>query len=329
MDIKTVLTAGSLIPTYNNVYNSDDWFIALSARMDSLLRRLHGKREIFDDYVEHTGYNEDPAGTRQNLLEIVDSLFELNCYKYRHLWTLYEATYNPLWNVDGTETIERERTNTGTQTNGKSGDDTLEFMGSEKDEHKGHDYTEKSGTESTERTGNETMEPSGTEKVTRDGSVVESHSGGPTNSRTTFDSAAFLDTDKTVDTGKVATTYGKDGSGSTDPYTETTSYQTRKDTRTYNQVKDTTSFNQRKDDTHFDSSNEKSFTGRKDKTTYNSSDTRTDNLSEVEKTVTKRGGNIGVTMTTQLERDELLFVSEFRAVENIIADVANCISYVW
>lgn len=297
MRIKEVLTAGTLVPSYNNIYNSDDWFLATSSRMDSLLRRLHGNREIFDEYVEVTGTQENPAGTRQNLLEIVDSCFELNCYKYRHLWTLYEAQYNPLWNVDGTEVTERERKNTGTETHKKSGKEITTY----------------SGTEDLTRSGNETWEPSGKEKLSKTGSTVEAHTGGEQNARTTFDSASFLDTDKMTDTKKIGTTYGKDASGNSDPYAEETSFTTRKDTTTYNNVKDS-----------------RSFTNRKDELEYNNTqDQRTDNLTETERITHTRGGNIGVTMTTQLERDEQSFVAGFRLIEDIIADIANSISFVW
>mgnify|MGYP007115351944 CR=1 FL=1 len=319
MRIKDLYTDNNtIIPDSNNAYNSDEWYMYCHAELDNMLRVLHGNRDLFD-YV----------ASRDDAIEQIDALFMINAYKYRHLWDLYTAEYNPLWNVDGTERIERDRHNTGTQGNTKSGDDTLEYLGSQKLERKGKDWLEMSGTEANTRSGNETLEPSGTEKVTRDGSMVESHSGGPTSSRTTFDSATFLDTDKTVDNGKVATTYGKDGSGTTDPYEEITSFTSRKDTTTYNNVKDERSFNQRKDEQNYDSYDTQSFTERKDKTTYNSGETRTDNLNEHEVITHTRGGNIGVTMTTQLEEGEYNWLQLFNFKQSICADIANFISYVW
>ena len=296
MTIKEVLTAGSLIPTYNNVYNSDDWFLHTHARLDSLLSRLEGKREIFEDMLEYTGHNEDPTRTLPGLVGAVDALFELNCYRYRHLWSLYVAEYNPLWNVDGTEKTTRIRKNTGTQENKASGSDSIEYKGSE----------------ATTRSGSESMSPEGAEIRETEGSITEAASGGPTESRTTFDSSTFYGTNKTEDTTKRETTYGKDSGGGSKPYKETTSYDDRTDTKTYNDVKD-----------------ERSFDHREDKTTFGKTDTRTDNLTENETVIHERGGNIGVTMTTQLEEGELNFAFMFRFMDDLVSDIANAISYLW
>ena len=271
MRIKDALAAGSFIPRNNNTYNSDDWYLATVSTM------------------------EDPAGSLPALTGAVDMLMELNCYKYRHLWKLYVAEYNPLWNVDGTEKTTRTRDNSGTQENKLSGSDELEKLGKE----------------TTTRTGNETNSPSGSQTLTKAGSITTANSGGPTSSRTTFDSATFYDTDKTVDTGKQSTTYGEKN-GASDPYTETQSYTGRTDTKTYNNVAD-----------------ELGFSNRSDKTTYGKTDTRTDNLHENEVIIHERGGNIGVTMTTQLEQSEVDFVQMFRLIEEIVADIAGAISYVF
>lgn len=296
MRIKDALAAGSFIPRNNNTYNSDEWYLATVSKLDSFLRRLQGNREIFEDLTAYTGTMEDPAGSLPALTGAVDMLMELNCYKYRHLWKLYIAEYNPLWNVDGTEKTTRTRDNSGTQENKLSGSDELEKLGKEK----------------STRTGNETTAPDGSETMTKAGSITTANSGGPTSSRTTFDSATFYDTDKTVDTGKQATTYGEKN-GASDPYTETKSFSSdRKDTHTYNDVAD-----------------ELSFTNRSDKTTYGKTDTRTDNLHENEVIIHERGGNIGVTMTTQLEQSEVDFVQMFRLIEEIVADIAGAISYVF
>lgn len=323
MKLKEMLTNFNF--PFNNWYNSKEWYLLIRADLPRMLRTWYGNRELFDMYLDKHG-DLTPAGVIE-IKDAIDLTLMANTWKYDHLYEIYTAEYNPIWNYDGTDREERERTNTGQLTNARTGDDTLELLGTEKNEHKGHDYLEKSGTEYTERTGNETLEPSGTEKVTRDGSMVESRSGGPTNSRTTFDSSTFYDTDKTVDTGKTATTYGKDGSGTTDPFTETTSFQTRKDTRTYNQVKDTTGFTLRKDDTQFDSYNERSFTGRKDKTTYNSTTTRTDDLTEHETITRTRGGNQGTTTTQSMMAEELEIATRLKLLNTITLDIVNAICY--
>lgn len=284
--IKDAINTGSIIPTNNNYYNSDDWFINTAQHLDQLLYRTQGRRELFDDLTED----------HEEIKAAVDDLFMFNAYKYRHLWTLYVAEYNPLWNVDGTEKTTRTRDNTGTQEDKLSGTDEFEKLGKEK----------------STRTGNETTAPDGSETMTKAGSITTANSGGPTSGRTTFDSATFYDTDKVADTGKQSTTYGEKN-GASDPYTETKSYSSdRKDTHTYNNVAD-----------------ELAFTNRSDKTTYGKTDTRTDNLHENEIIVHERGGNIGVTMTTQLEESEYNWTMLFKFLNIIVSDIANHIAYMW
>lgn len=323
MKLKEMLTNFNF--PFNNWYNSKEWYLLIRADLPRMLRTWYGNREIFDMFLDKHG-DLTPAGVIE-IKDAIDITLMANTWKYDHLYGIYAAEYNPIWNYDGTDVEERERKNTGTQGSTRSGDDTLEMLGSEKNEKSGNDYTMKTGSESNTRTGNETVEPTGSEKLTRDGSVVESRSGGPTNSRTTFDSAAFLDTDKTVDNGKTATTYGKDGSGATDPYTETTSFTLRKDTKTYNQVKDETSFTNRKDDTTYNSSNTRSFTGRKDKTTYNSATTRTDDLTEHETITRTRGGNQGTTTTQSMMVEELEIATRLKLLNTITLDIVNAICY--
>lgn len=258
--IKDAITAGSIIPTTNHYYNSDDWYVHTAQYLDRLLSSTQGTRELFDEYkAEHT-----------EIVDAVDDLFMFNTYKYRHLWKLYTAEYNPLWNVDGTEKTIRERLNTGTQENKLSGKDSLEYFGSEKDSHTGHD------------------------DVTQTGSVTDTNSGNITSARTTFDSHEFADTDKDTDSRSTTTT-----------------------------------FNSKKDQSNYNSDMTHSFTGRKDETSFGKTDTRTDNLTEHEEVTYIRGGNIGVTMTTQLETDEVNFVNSFHFLQTIVSDIANHISYVW
>lgn len=323
MKLKEMLTNFNF--PFNNWYNSKEWYLLIRADLPRMLRTWYGNRELFDMFLDKHG-DLTPAGEIE-IKDTIDITLMANTWKYDHLYNIYTAEYNPIWNYDGTDKEERERTNTGTQANARSGYDTLEKLGSEKNEHGGNDYLEKTGKEASERSGNETVEPTGSEKLTRDGSVVESHSGGPTNSRTTFDSAAFLDTDKTVDNGKTATTYGKDGSGNTDPYTETTSFTQRKDTKTYNQVKDETSFTNRKDDTHYNSHNTLSFTNRKDKTSYDSTTTRTDDLTEHETVTRTRGGNQGTTTTQSMMAEEIEIATRLKLLNTITLDIVNAICY--
>lgn len=269
MYINDVLDQGSLIPRNNNFYNSDPWYLNTVNVLDKLLKQTQGRREIYDYMIRYnTQKRQDPALTLPDLLDSVDAVLMMNSYKYRHLWDIYEYEYNPGWNVDGTEITTRTRDNTGTQTNALSGTDTLTKSGSEANARSGYD------------------------SITQTGSIKEQNGGNITHSKTTYDSATFLDAEKTAD--------------STD---KTTTYNTKKDQSDYN------------------STDTLSFTNRQDSTAYGKSDTRTDNLHEKEVIEHKRGGNIGVTMTTQLFRDSMDFSQHFKLIEMIAADIANAISY--
>lgn len=330
--IKDIISNGLQIPGNNNLYNSEPWFLFSKNHILKLLKRMYGNRELFDEFIlQDDGYVKSTADILDDVQEYIDDLFTVNTWKYAHLYDIYVAEYNPIWNVDGTEqeTVSRTTKNTGTQENKGSGKDTLEKLGSEKHAKTGHDDLTKTGTEAMTRTGNETDEPTGSEKLQKSGSVTESNSGGVENSRTTFDSATFYGTDKSDDTLKHTTTYGKTGTGTSDPYEETTSFTTRKDTHTYNSVKDESSFVNRKDEQAYNSNDTLSFTGRKDETTYGKTDTRTDNLTENENisTMKVRQGNIGVTSTQKLMNEQINISVAFRFLEWICQDIAMSISY--
>lgn len=232
----------------NSTYNSDDWYLFVKNRIATLLYALHGNRELLPTISD----DADPDTTAQ---EEVDIVLYMNAYKYRHLWKLYTAEYNPLWNVDGTETTTTSRT-----------------------ENLSKDYTDK-------HTGDDTTNLSGTDDTTQTGSIKDENGGNIQDGRTTFDSSVALDTNKTVDTT-----------------TKTTTFNSKKDSTTW---------------------------GRQDKLTFNSTHTIDDDSNNtINETVTHvRGGNIGVTKTTELETDELAFVNSFKFIEGIVADIANFISY--
>lgn len=231
----------------NNNYNSDDWFLFVKNRLPLWIQRTAGGRELFP-WVEHA---EDPTAYAA---ADIDILFEFNSYKYRHLWELYVAKYNPIWNVDGTETETITR-----------------HLESNRDISK-----DNSGTQTTTNTGTVTNEASGEDTLTNGRTVTESG--------TTYDSGTLLTRSQTANSGDDVTEYG------------------RTDTRT----DDTTS--ERTDDLN---------------------ETTDDDVTEEETiTTTKtRGGNIGVTKTTDMEKDELAWAESFKLLEEITADVCNFIAY--
>lgn len=253
----------------DNYFNSDKWFLAFINRIPSILKLMHGRREIFDFIARATDPTHDAA-------EMIDIFLYTHCYKYRHLWKLYTADYNPLWNVEGSETrvIERDvttqdegtRTDTGTVKNNASGTDTT--------------------------TGTNT----GT--VTDAGTDNSSTTYGKTTqqARTTYDSSTAYNTDSSTDSG-------------TDSEQRTTG-----NTRTDNLQSSSGTTYGRQDLRTDDLTSETSNTGEQHERT---TDTFT------------RGGNLGVTKTTDLEQSEVDFVSQFNMVDMIVSDIADSISYIF
>lgn len=289
---KAIEEYGSIIPLNNNFYNSEDWFLNSVNILDRLLTSTQGRRELFA-YLE----------TETDIVNAVDDLFMMNSYKYKHLWDLYTAEYNPLWNVDGIEKTEREQINTGTQTNKLSGKDTLAKLGSESDARTGHDDLTRSGSEADKKTGDDTLVQSG--------SIKDQNGGAVTEARTTFDSAAFLDTDKTSDATDTTTTFNN-----------------KQDKTTFNST-NTKTFTNRKDEQAYNSTSTHSFTNRSDETTYGKEDKRTDNLNEKETITYTRGGNIGTTMSQQMAEAEVKWSTFFKFYQTVVSDIANHISYKW
>ena len=109
-----------------------------------------------------------------------------NREKYKKLYYSMIAEFNPLWNVDGTETTERELRQTGTIEDSKTGSET----------------TERAGDVTTEKTGTETDRKTGTEDTATTGTDATAHTG--TNStltaNTTYDSTTMYDKERTTDT---------------------------------------------------------------------------------------------------------------------------------
>lgn len=120
------------------------------------------RREIFSDTDKIEEIEEE-------VQERTELLFMSNYLKYQHLHDLFTAEYNPIWNVDGTETTTRNLTDNKTSTG--SGSDTV-----------------------THNTTNTT-----THNVTDTATYNTTEGGTSTDGRTTFDASTFYDTDKTIE----------------------------------------------------------------------------------------------------------------------------------
>lgn len=109
------------IPT-DTYYNNDDWYINTSPLIKQILTRLYGKREIQIDeslIIEYRDKIKDKTFISEILVpeinDDIDTLFKINRDKYRHIYDSLNEEYNPLWNVDGSETLTYTKSNTGTQ----------------------------------------------------------------------------------------------------------------------------------------------------------------------------------------------------------------------
>ena len=211
--IKDLFNKGFTLPTLNNFYNSEPWYLFTINILPGILKRYYGNRELFDDIIlDSSGHDRTDTDIIQETKDSVDYLFIMNNWKYKHLYDLYTAEYNPIWNVDGIEkeTITRETKNTGTQTNKGSGDDTLV------------------------KSGNMTDKKTGDDTIVQTGSIKDENGGGVQNARTTFDSGStHYDTDKTTDTGSTTTTFNQKTDKTTYNSTNTTTYNSVQDKTTY------------------------------------------------------------------------------------------------
>ena len=290
---------------FNNFYNSKPWFLLVKADLMRLLRIWYGNREILDRFLNDRGelvYTED-------LVDAIDLTLMSYTWKYDHLYSIYEAKYNPIWNYEGTETRELRREDedrhTGTDETAASGTDTTTRTGNITNTKTGNDTFAKAGSETHGKTG--------TESIVQSGSIKDQNAGGIQNARTTFDSAVALDTDKTTDSSNTTTTYNNKTDATTFNTTETDSFTNRTDTTTYNNT-DTQTFNNIADAT---------VHGKKDTTTYNS--TMRGNLYETE--TTTRGGNMGTMSTQNMMEQEITVAGRLRLIADITLDIVNAICY--
>ena len=152
----------------NQFYNNKPWFHLIENNLLRFLRTWYGRREILDTLE-----------TTDDVLETIDLTFMANTWKYDHLYSIYAAEYNPIWNYEGSET--RETTRNLAEAHG--GEDTTTS-------------TEQSATEE-----------GGTDRLTTTGGYKDQNSGTIQSNRTTFDSNTGLNTDGVTDGSATERTY--------------------------------------------------------------------------------------------------------------------------
>lgn len=168
-------------------------------------------RVILDKYGdEFEGWDEftDFDAFVEMIKTTIENTIVANAERYKKLYKAMTVEFNPLWNVDGTETTERELTQTGTNTNNKTGKDT----------------TENTGTDTSETATSDTTGTTGTDT--------------DTTQKTTYNDTAFYDTDK-VSKSKNTTIANTGSSNTEDTHNNTseTTYNTEdKNTRNLKDV---------------------------------------------------------------------------------------------
>lgn len=305
--------AGSLVPedSLMGEYSNVEWWTACKDHFDDLIWLYYADRTVF--LTARFPYDPEFPDRGENIEKTVNNIkrsfaiyLKSNDYKYSHLYKTITLEYDPLYNVDGYEEIERVLDQTGTVEDIKSGSDTTSKSG--------NDSLEYLGTESVNKSGNEKVDYAGKEGSTRTGSESNEKSGSNTKtiSKTTYDSATFYDTEKEVETPAQF----KDTKTYTNVKDEK-EFTNRSDTHSYNNVKDEKSFLNRKDQQNYDSSVE---------VEYGSGNLNSRDLNDTERTKIRRYGNIGVTSSQNLleqERNAALF--DF--YKTVVNDCVNLITY--
>lgn len=104
------------------LYSSHDWYISCAGQLEKILKVRYGKHEVMDFvnppfFGNQQAYEEWQEKLAQEAKDHIDVLFTINDESYARIYKALTDEYNPLWNVDGTETLEYTRENTGTQSN--------------------------------------------------------------------------------------------------------------------------------------------------------------------------------------------------------------------
>lgn len=234
--------------------------------------------------------DDDDITSINNILRSWVILLKSKAHNYERLYNLYMQDYNPLWNVDGVTGTVAQDDHTGTDTRKKTGADTLKQTGTDTRAASGTDSTDILTSDDLVKSGNETMQASGDDTNVKQ--------------VTTFDSGDnWVNSEKdTVHNGKL-------------------------DTHTYNNVTDARDISTSHDTTYGRTdTNTKNLTDTQE---YNSTDQDTKNLTDKHVDMVIRQGNIGVTSSQSLWKEESGVwsdqMSEF--VKQIIKEAVNLVTY--
>lgn len=239
---------------------------------------------------------------------IVGNVLVKNAEKYKKIYDAMVIEFNPLWNVDGTETTIRTLERDGTETTAHDGKDTAtkEFLNKDKTTYRTDDRTDYDidyrndySTTDTTTYNNVTNTKNGEETRTVD-----------------VDKSAFNSSTKTP----VETT------------TDNLQYENFRDVKTGNETLGKTGYDTQ-DKSGYENLAKRGdvtleHTGKiKDTNDYDSSNTLTLDTIDTERTEHKRQGNIGVTTTTKLLTEYVDFAEYVDFVKTISHDIVAELCY--
>ena len=355
----------TLLPTDTDLGPVSDtlWYKYIKPKFNDTVWADFYDREVFNN---HKYPCDDTDSAYSNIVKTIKIRLINKSRIYEQMFKSFMADFNPLWNVDGVTGRILENTQTGTDTDAKSGYDTLkdtgghknvrsgsedlDYLGKEAVEYKGSETDTKSGKETTEYKGSETDTKSGTETDTKAGTETHTLGGKTTelDSNTTFESTSYYPTHKKeispTDTDTLSFT-GRTDTKSFTGRTDTKSFTNRADELSFTGRTDTKSFTNRTDETSFtnrtdtheynnvtDTFTYDPITGEQRQTNYNSSNTKTLDLLNKDLELIIRQGNIGVTRSDELLQHALELFDNYLYdwVKYVVMDCIDQVSYaIW
>ena len=109
-----------------NAIKNKDWYVDFKKYFNDLLWEYYSDRTVFDN-PKFPRDNE--TTTINNIKKSIAIMLLSKQYTYENLYESTVLEFNPLWNVDGTETTSRTLVQTGTDSFAKSGTDTTSNSG--------------------------------------------------------------------------------------------------------------------------------------------------------------------------------------------------------
>lgn len=281
------------LENYNSILPAslpdEDYITAIKPLIDEFLKFNYGDRDMLYDFYEYL----DEATDAQILTWIKQKiylLFQAKNESYKRIYQGLTEEYNPLWNVDGTET----ETHSGADVQKNSGNDVITNSGTD--------------THTIDSTENRDITHSGTDTrtINNDGTDTNTEQNSGTDA-TNNNVATFDDPNVRLNTSS-QTLNGKQTVNTLDHDTTTTDTLQHGETVSDDLDADTTD----------------SFAHGHVITTQNGKQTR-DEFGHV--ITHRRTGNIGVTKSTELLRDHLELWQGLSFLDIIAKDIINTICY--